>query len=244
MSTTSSAKKKKVHKCSNLPQVWPLTPQALQSGINLSRQAEQHYSLAAQILVSHSNDESLSHTMSSVSPQPPNNVRPIEQPRVLRGPRQPETPWSHLIVPPETWRSSLVPSSRAYTRHRFCVATQTQTHTHMHTRPQTTNLNSVHPTVHFLTASEMFSSCQGPTVIVREQEIQQNNNHVITNLGYVSTVRTKLFGLLHTRHFIYCFSFCFTLKSGTIFAPFDTEPKQNDFPDLSLKCCSCLDICA
>lgn len=140
----------------NLPHVRPLTPQALQSGINLSRQAVQHYSLAAQILVSHSNDESLSHTMSSVSPQPSNNFCPIEQPRVLRGPRQPETPWSYLIVPPVTWRSSLVPTP-AYTKHCFCVA-----HKYTHTYPQTTNLNSVHPTVHFLTASRNVFKLSSP----------------------------------------------------------------------------------
>lgn len=145
MSTTSSPTSA-LFPPRNLPNVRPLTPQALQSGINLSRPAKQHYSRAGQILVSHSDDESLSHTMSSVSPQPSNNFCPIEQPHVLRGPRLPETPWSYLIGPPVT-RSSVLVQTPANTKHGFCVA-------HTYTHAQTTNLNSVHPTVHFLTASK------------------------------------------------------------------------------------------
>lgn len=111
----------------------PLQP--LQSGINLCRQAEPHYSLAAQILVSHSNDDSLSHTMSSASFQPLYNFRPIEQRCVLRGHGSLRPPGPTWLCLPGTWRRSLVPPSSSrlsaiFFYFFFCGNTHTHKHTH------------------------------------------------------------------------------------------------------------------
>lgn len=105
----------------------PLQP--LQSGINLCRQAEPHYSLAAQILVSHSNDDSLSHTMSSASFQPLYNFRPIEQRCVLRGHGSPRPPGPTWLCLPRTWRRSLVPPSSSRLSAIFFLFFFVETHT-------------------------------------------------------------------------------------------------------------------
>lgn len=145
--STSSPPKKRTFFSDKPPTCMLTDPQALQSGINLSRQTEQHYSLATQILVSHSNDESLPHTMSSVI-NPPITSVPLNSLMCYRDQDSQDPP-----VLPDcascNMDKQLGPTTSLYSASLLC---STQIHTHTHTYPQTTNLNSTHPTVHFLTA--------------------------------------------------------------------------------------------
>lgn len=73
--------------------------------------------------------------MSSASFQPLYNFRPIEQRLCVRGPRQPETPWSYLIVP--SWNTEEKPRPAAIIlqnlqRHFFFFFFG-PAHTHTHT---------------------------------------------------------------------------------------------------------------
>lgn len=184
----------------NLPHVRSLTPQALQSGINLSRQTEQHYSLATQILVSHSNDESLPHTMSSVINPPITSVSLNSL--MCCGDQDSQDP---LVLPDCASCNrdkQLGPTTSLYSASLLC-STQTRTHV-------PTNHQSQFSTPHCALPDnppEMFSSRQVPAVIVQEQRMQQNNNHMIRNVGYVKAVRIKLFELLLMGSFICCFHF-------------------------------------
>lgn len=118
----------------------------------------------------------------------------------VMGTKTARAPWSYLIMPPVTRTSKLVPPP-ACTQHHFCVA-------HKHTRTHKPPISIQRtPLCTSWQLAEMFSSCEVPAVIVREQRIQQNNNHMIRNVGYVKAVRIKLFGFLLTRSFIYCFHF-------------------------------------
>lgn len=64
-------------------------------------------------------------------------------------------------------------------------------HTHTNTHKPTIS-NQCTPLWTSWQPPEMFSSCQIPTVIIRQQRTRQNNNHRIRNLGYVKTVRSCL----------------------------------------------------
>lgn len=106
-------------------------------GAVFCRHAEQHYRLAAQILVSHSNDDSLSHTMLSASFQPLYNFRPIGQQFCAGGLWQPQTPWSYLIVPSWNTEEKTCPAAIILQNVHFfsggAGGSCTQIHTHKHT---------------------------------------------------------------------------------------------------------------
>lgn len=131
--STTSPPKKRIFFQTNLPHVCSLTPQALQSGINLSRQTEQHYSLATQILVSHSNDESLPHTMSSVI-NPPITSVPLNS-LMCYGDQDSQDP---LVLPDCASCNTdkqLGPTTSLYSASLLC-STQTHIHPHVPTNHQ------------------------------------------------------------------------------------------------------------
>lgn len=120
---------------------WPLT------SWNQSFQTSAATSL--QILVSSTDDESSSHTMSSVSPpNPPITSAPSSR-LMCHGARTAGDP---LLLPDcascNMEKQAVWSNHQPVHRNTLCAA-----NTHTHKYPQTNNLKSVHPTVNFLTAS-------------------------------------------------------------------------------------------
>lgn len=89
---------------------WPLDPPAIWNK-SLRQSRANYLSLAAQIVISQSNDESLSHTP-CLQPHTGPSTTPVPSGGLAcsGGQGSPETPWSCLIASPVTWgRGSLRP---------------------------------------------------------------------------------------------------------------------------------------